>query len=224
MKRTIYLLTALLLISFSSCKKNAEVASAKFSIKQKTTTLKATQIGTFTFSKANFGIKEIQFEMEFEGPDENEFEYEYDGPFQFDVLTGTSTPVIDAIELTPGTYHEFKFDIDNVLSTGNSIEISGTYDDGTAYQFELTSAFEGEFEIENELGIDVKTGLTTNFALHLDLDSLFSGIDFSTAVVDTDNIIRINSVSNENLAFIIENNLNHIMDLSDEEDDKNDVD
>jgi len=225
MKRTIYLLAALLFISFSSCKKDAEVASAKFSMKQKTTTLKATQIGTFTFSKANFGISEIEFEMEFEnGPDDNEFEVEYEGPFQFDVLTGTSTPAINAIEITPGTYHELEFDIETVLSTGNSIEIFGTYDDGTSFQFEFTSTFEDEFEIENKLGIDVNIGLTTNFALHLDLALLFNGVDFSTAVVDNDNIIRINSGNNENLNSIIENNLDDIMDLYEEHDDDDDDD
>jgi len=222
MKTTIYLLAALLLITFSSCKKDADVATAKFSVKQKTTTLKSTQIGTFTFSKANIGISEIEFEMEFEsGTDDYELEVEYEGPFQFDVLTGTSTPAVIAIEITPGTYHELEFDIESVLSTGNSIEISGTYDDGNgnSYQFEFTSNFEDDYEIENVAGIDVSIGQTTNFVLQLDLPLLFVGVDFSSAVMGNDNIIRINSSSNQNLASIIENNLDNIMDVDDDNDD-----
>jgi len=46
----------------------------------------------------------------------------------------------------------------------------------------------------------------------LDLQSLFSGVDFATATVDADGIIRINDSSNPILQDIIENNFDDIMD------------
>lgn len=210
MKKTIYLLVAVLIFTISSCKKDDEKANAKFSVKQMTTSSKAVQSGTFTFSKANIGISEIDFEIE-TGDDDQDFEYE--GAFQFDILTGTSSPAIPTIEVAPGTYHELEFEIDDVLASGKSIEISGTYNDDNSYQFEFTSTLEEDYDIENINGITASFGQTVNFVLDLDLVALFNDVDFGSADMDNDNIIRINSSSNSDLASIIEDNLDDIMDF-----------
>ena len=208
MKKTIFLLATILIFTISSCKKDDANADAKFSVKQKATTLKSVQTGTFSFSKALVGVSEIDFETE-TGTEDQDFEYE--GLYQFNVLTGTSTPAISPVVITPGTYHELEVGIDNVLTSGKSIEISGTYTDGTSYQFEFTSTLEEDYDIENAVGINATVGQTTDFVLELDLVPLFNGVDFSKAVRDSDNIIRINSASNSNLASIIENNFDVIM-------------
>ena len=213
MKQTIFFVTTMLILLFSSCKKDDENAYAKFSVKQKVSTLKSTNSGTFTFSKALIGISEIDFEIE-TGSDDNDFEYE--GRYQFNILTGASSPAISSTKITPGTYHELEINIDNVLTSGKSIEISGTYDNGTTYQFEFTSTLNEDYDIENTTGINANAGETVNFILSLNLEALFNGVDFTTADVDNDNIIRINSSSNSNLASIIENNLDNIMDFDDD--------
>ena len=123
MKQTIFLLVTVLVFTISSCNKDDEKTNAKFSVMQKTISLKSVQSGTFTFSKAIIGISEIDFEIE-SGTEDQDFEHE--GAFQFNILTGTSSPSIPTIEIAPGTYHELEFDIDNVLTSGKSIEISGT--------------------------------------------------------------------------------------------------
>ncbi len=213
MKQTTFLVTTMLILLFSSCKKDDENTYAKFSVKQKVSTSKSTNSETFTFSKALIGISEIDFEIE-TGSDDNDFEYE--GAYQFNILTGASSPAISSAEITPGTYHELEINIDNVLTSGKSIEISGTYDNGTTYQFEFTSTLNEDYDIENTTGINANAGETVDFILSLNLEALFNGVDFTTADVDNDNIIRINSSSNSNLASIIENNLDNIMDFDDD--------
>ena len=210
MKQTIFLVATMLMFTISSCKKDDDNAYAKFSVKQKTSTSKSINGGTFTFSKALIGISEIDFEIE---TDSNDHDFEYEGAYQFNILTGTSSPEISSVKITPGTYHELEINIDNVLTSGKSIEISGTYDNGTTYQFEFSSTFNDDYDIENTTGINVNAGETVNFVLLLDLEALFNGVDFATADIDSDNIIRINSSSNSNLASIIENNLDNIMDF-----------
>ncbi|MEA3477400.1 MAG: hypothetical protein U9R60_04415, partial [Bacteroidota bacterium] len=127
-----------------------------------------------------------------------------------------SSPTIQTIEIAPGSYHELEFQIDDVLSSGNSIEISGTCDDGTLYQFEYTTTFDEDYDIQNTTGIEATIGETVRFVLELNLVSLFDGVDFSQADIDNDDIIRINSDSNSNLASIIENNLDDAMDFDDD--------
>lgn len=209
MKQTIFLVATLLIFIISSCTKDDENANAKFSVKQKVSTSKSTQSETFTFSKALVGISKIDFEMETDSEDQD---FEYEGTFQFNILTGASSPAISSVEITPGTYHELEINIENVLTSGKSIEIFGTYDNGTTYQFEFTSTLNEDYDIQNTTGITATIGETVNFVLYLDLESLFNGVDFTTADMDNDNIIKINSSSNSSLASIIENNFDNIMD------------
>jgi len=209
MKTTVLFSALLMILTLVSCNKD-DFAQAKFQVKQVTSATKSSQASTFTFSKALFGISEIDFEIETGTEDQ---EYEYDGPFQFNVLTETSSPTINTIEIAPGSYHELEFQIDEVLSSGNSIEISGTCDDGTQYQFEFTTTFDEDYDIQNTTGIEATIGQTVNFVLQINLTSLFDGVDFSEATMDNDDIIRINSDSNSNLASIIENNLDDALDF-----------
>ncbi len=164
------------------------------------------------------GVSKIVFEKKIEKNDvEIESEIEYKSNFEFNVLNGTSTPSLPPVDIEPGLYHELEFNMDTVLSTGNSIEINGTFNDGaTIYSFEFSSMMEKEFEIENKNGIDLSENNIANFILYLSLEELFAGIDFSSAQVDTDGIIRINSNSNSKISSKIEHNLENIMNFEEE--------
>lgn len=234
MKKNVLLLTSFLMMFFIGCNNEDPSSKSTFSMQQKTVLRKSSVsnkqatsnifVGTLTFSKVLVGVSKIKFEREFEmDDDENEDEMEYKGSFAFDVLNGTSTPAVLPIEMTPGLYHELEFDIDNVLTSGNSIEIFGTYNDGVSdYEFEFISTMEEEYEIENENGIDLNVNETTYFVLFLELEGLFDEIDFSNVVIDEDNVIRINSSSNAEIASQIENNFEHIMEFDDDEHDEDD--
>ena len=220
MKTTIKLLAILIMLTaMNSCKKTKnDEAKAKFSVKEKSTAskleAKTPLIGTFNFTKAIIGVSKVDFEIE-TGSDDQDFEYE--GAYSFDVLTGQSTPPMPTVEITPGTYHELEVEIDNVLPSGNSIEISGTYSIGNIdFPFEFTSTMDEDYDVDNPSGIQVNEGEVVTFLLELDLPSLFAGIDFSTASIDNDGVIRINATSNSNLQDIIENNFDDIMDFDED--------
>ena len=215
MKTTFKLLVVLALVStFSSCKKESDPdAKADFTMQEKSTAnhnAQAKAIGSFTITKALVGVKKVKFEMEHS---DNDQDYKYKGAYTFDVLTGTCTPAIHPVDVQPGTYKKIKVKIGNVMPSGNSIEIAGTYDiGGMSYQFEFTSTSDQEYEVENPNGISVQQGHTVTFILQLDLRSLFSGVNFATATVGTDGVIRINNTSNPVLQDIIETNFDDIMD------------
>lgn len=221
MKHSFYLLASALLISFTSCDKDNDTdgTRAAFSIRkasdgtmqQDAATVTNGTGGTFTFSKVMLGISEIDFEQEIGNEDQD---YELKGPFRYDVLTQKSEPAIDVITIAPGTYHELEFELDKVLPNGKSIEIAGTYTQGaTTYRFEFSSEMEEDFDIDNPEGIDAMVGKTAGFVLQLNLESLFSGIDFSRATTDNDSVIRINRSSNAQLATLIEGRIEEIMDF-----------
>lgn len=214
MKNLFLSLSFLFSLLIISCNRSSDESTrATFSIQQYTaaaktsssTTAKAAATGTFTFAKALVGISKIDFEMDKTKPDQ---EIKYTTPFQFNILTGVSTPPVNEVNIVPGVYHELEFKIDSILTSGNSIEIAGTYNDGTkTYQFEYTTNARNEYEIENSTGITVTNGQVTTFLLKIDLKALFNGVDFSTATVGTDNVIRINATSNLALANIIKHNI-----------------
>jgi len=192
---------------------NKDVAKVDFSIKQKVNTSKALT-GSFTYTKALIGVSEIDFEIE-KGDEDKD--YEYNGAFQFDILNETVTPSIDKVEVTPGVYHELEINIDNVLPGSKSIEISGTYTaNETAYKFEFSTSMEEDYDINNSTGLDAQGGKTANFILQINLDQLFNGVDFSSADMDNDNIIRINSASNSNLLETIENNFENVLEFDED--------
>ncbi len=233
MKKNVLLFASLFVLFFISCNDDDPATKSTFSIQQKQllkkssiTNKKATAIlpGTFVFSKVLMGVSKIEFEKKFEKNDvEMESEIEYKGNFEFNVLNGTSTPSLPPVDLEPGIYHELEFNVDTVLSTGNSIEINGTFDDGiTIYSFEFSSMMEEEFEIENKNGINLSENNIASFILYLSLEELFAGIDFISIQVDTDGIIRINSNSNSKISSKIEHNLENIMDFEEENEQHND--
>ena len=216
MKTSIKLLTVLLVLTaLSGCKKDPQTAEANFTITDQSTAARSfSRVPapvSFTFSKAVVGVKKVKFEREMNG---DEQDYKYKGNYSFDILTGTSTPPLPTVEIEPGVYHKLKVKFDNVLPTGNSLEINGTATvAGVDFQFEFTSKVDAEFKIENPDGVSVNPDDIVTFVLQIDLPSLFGGVDFSTATIDADGVIRINDNSNANIQDIIENNFEDVMDF-----------
>jgi hypothetical protein len=220
MKTTMKLLSILVvLIAFTSCKKESSDAKAKLEIVEKpasaTANKSANAIGTLTITKALVGVSKVDFETQAQNGDfQADQEYKYEGAFTFNLLTGESTPSIPAVTIDPGTYHELEVEIDDVMPSGNAIEVSGTYEvGGVTFQFEFTTKQDLTFEIENSQGVPVSQGDYVTFLLELDLRTLFSSIDFASATVGQNGIIRINANSNEALHSFINDRLDDMMDF-----------
>ncbi len=221
MKKVVLLsMMAVLFFTVASCDKNEDItdAKAKFTVKEKNASKPAATkakagIGTFTFTKAVIGISKVDFEIETGG---NDNEYEYEGNYSFDILTGASTPPLPYVEIEPGTYHELEVKVDRTLPGGSSIEIEGTYTiAGFSYNFKYTSTLDEDYEIENNVGIQVDPNSNVTFTLYIDLPGLFNGVDFAQAVIGANNIIEINGNTNSDLAEMIEDNFNNAMDFDD---------
>lgn len=187
------------------------VSCAKDSATQATLIVQEKNVATsnLLLTTANIGITEIDFEVEMGGQD---VDFDYEDNYAFNLLTGKSTPEIDMIEIEPGMYHELEFYIAPVLPSGNTIELVGTYGN---YQFEFVSKMEDDFEIGNVEGAEVVDGEETVLGLFLNLEMLFEGVNFPSAVVDSDGVIRINSESNEGLMDFIESNIENFMEFED---------
>lgn len=231
MKNVIFILS-LMLFSLTSCS-DEEIGSytkSGFSIQQRTTVNKPANdtkqtvnplIGNITFTKVLMGVQNIKLKTNNKTKDKNE-KFDFEGPYQFDVLTGTSTPTIKPIFMEPGIYHKISFELSNVLPSGNSFEIFGTFiNDQFSFDFEFTTSIEGVFDIINKKGLEQFEGDISQFILYLDLKGLFIGADISYIRFEN-NIVKINASSNPELTSLLENNLQKVMEFEREFD--NDID
>lgn len=176
---------------------------ANFAVKDKNSSNKAT--ASYSYTEAKISISDIDFDFEKEAGTDNEKELE--GNYTFNILTGEASNGNTTVEIAAGTYKELEYEMTAQLSGGNSMIVKGTATDGNgSYDFEYASSMEGEYEVESN-GETANEGDNVDFVLFIDLDAMFTGVDFANAVVDSDNVIRINENSNEALRLIIEGNL-----------------
>ncbi len=161
------------------------------------------QASTFVYSEAKVSLSDIDIDFEPESGQDQEMEFE--GNYTFDLLSSDGT---NEVELAAGTYTELEFDMSANLNGGSSMIVRGTAEsNGNSYDFEFATSMEGEFEIESEDGETAEEGSNVDFILLMDLDGMFAGVDFANAVIDSDNVIRINENSNEAIRALIEANI-----------------
>ena len=140
------------------------------------------------------------------------------GPFEIDLLTKKSTPELPITSIIPGMYTSLEAELYVPVNRRYSIYISGTYThDDNWWRFRYTSLQTGNFLVENQPGFEINVNTTNNIWVIIDVIALFRGVDFSKAMVDADNIIRINTTTNKILAEIINNNFNGVAIIDDEE-------
>jgi len=192
-------------------------------------------INTF---KLNIEEIELEFEdMDDDYDDDDEYgdydddgylnsddEMELQGPFELDLLNGTSNIV--TIDLPQGTYEAIEFEFDenenpNSDLFNKTVLIEGTID-GTPFEFWYDFDEELEIDYENSSqNISIDSGINT-IIISFDLDDLFNtntGIDLSDATDnDGDGLIEINPEDNDgnnDLAEDIKDAIGNIIDLLD---------
>lgn len=180
-----------------------------------------------TFTEVRLGVEELEFETDLEdseednsGEDDSE-KVEFEGPYTVDLINGTSNPSFGLTDVAGGVYDEIEIDVEPVMEDGNSIFIRFTYE-GKTYEFSTTEDL--EIEIEDLAGYTVDENTLTNMLVLINLDSLFAGIDLSTAVADEDGVIRINDTSNEDIADDILDQFEDSCDAGEDSDDDDDLD
>ena len=195
-----------------------------------------TDLNLTTF-KLNIEELELEFDDidddnddDYEGYDDDGYfnsddDVELQGPFELDLLNGTSNIV--TLDLPQGAYESLEFEFDenenpNSDLFNKTILIEGTID-GTPFEFWYDFEEELEIDYENSAqNISISNGINT-IIINFDLDNLFntsSGIDLSEATDnDGDGIIEINPNDNDgnnDLADDIKDKISDIIDLLDD--------
>ena len=228
---TAMLVLSLILISGCESGLNPDVSTVKMEVKATTvnSTLNSTarvKNSGLVFHEVLAGLTELEFETFEENESEDrdgendEEEIEFKGTFIADLINGTITPDLGVAELAPGLYEEIEMDFGPILDEHNSVFISFDLprDGSDPVRVEFSSKEEFEFELEDEVnGYQIDAGALNTFLVLLNLDALFNEIDFSTADVDSDGVIRINRDSNIDLAEQIEIKFNDSFETEDED-------
>ena len=111
---------------------------------------------------------------------------------------------------------------------GFSIYLHGYYNlnntEEQQVEFEYTYIQSEDFKIENPDGFEITADMINNVWVMFDLNALLVGVDLSVANVDEDGVIRLNKESNNDLADIIESNLEAASELGLDEDGNGEID
>ncbi|MEN8117045.1 MAG: hypothetical protein ABFS16_08710 [Bacteroidota bacterium] len=150
-----------------------------------------------------------------ENKQEEENEYYLEGPYVIDLLAATNEPEFPVVVTTPGIYTKFEAELYVPEDLGYSLYISGTCTmEGSGEQkFIYTYSQTEDFKAENPDGFEIADDMITQVMVMVNMEHLFEGVDFSQAIVDGDDIVRINKDSNNDLADIIEENLENASEI-----------
>ena len=245
--KTIYGILFVSALMLSSCNEDNTPGAARVEVEMKATSslskISASGRGMATgliFRQVVLGVTELEFETleeneaedvtdgqdgDDDGENDNE-EIEFDGPFEVDLIAGTSTPDFGVANIAPGIYEEMEMEIGPVLDNGNSVFIAFDIPREGQDTLKIQYAYTGEIEIEieHEGGFQIDGGALNPMLILLDLDSLMSGIDFSQAIADSDGIIRLNNTSNSSLADIIDSNFDSALEGGEDKDHDDEID
>lgn len=122
------------------------------------------------------------------------------GPYNINLLEGTSETGIEIIDVEPGLY--CSLDASMAKGTGDSIcfYMSGkTLMNNQEVDFECKYSGGANFKLDNQDGFEITQNKFNVIYVLTDLNLLFNSLDWSMADVDDDGVIRINNDLNSNL-------------------------
>lgn len=182
--------------------------------------------GLIAFNSANIALERIELKLlGDETLTDVEAETMFPGPYTVDLLADFSTQEIGSVVIPAGTYSKIEFELTDALTGGYSVVIEGTYTPsaGSPATFTYTSVNTEDFKIEDVAGFTIE-GDDVSIILSFDLDAWFTGVDFSTATAELDGSYLINKTSNNDLADIIEANIEAAGDVGIDDDGDGSID
>jgi len=199
LQKTVLLLSAtslmLLGTSCTSDEGNSEnlriKASSTNTFSQNKRASKSVDNAGFTISEFKLNITEIELEFDdeyYETTNDNfidsDDEIELRGPFELDLLTGTTN--ITSLELPEASYEEIEFEFDKNTDASSdmfnkTVVIKGTIN---TVPFIFWHDFEEEIEVdfENEVTDIVVSESLTDVTINFDLNAMLSQVDLSSAI------------------------------------------
>lgn len=157
-------------------------------------------------------------EVELENEDQNDTEVEIDieGLYQFDLITGQSTPSFPTSTVPAGTYQELEVQMGDDSSM-ISVYLEADYTDttGTIVPVVVTVTEEVSIEVEDEVnGIQVQPGQVSTLDLIMGINVILSGTNLTSATINNGQI-NINENENEALYEYIVERLNVEIEVED---------
>lgn len=215
MKTLAKILVITLFICLLSCESDySYVTMVNLEIKATNTSIdlnaskKSTTYENLEINSAIIGLERIELKLLEENENSDDNEYLFEGPYVIDLLTKTNEPRLPLSEISPGTYTKFEAELYVRENLGYSIFISGTLLNETDRQKIIyTYAQTEDFKAENANGFEITEGMINDILVLIDMNTIFTGVDFSQASISEDNIIWINKESNNDLADLIEANI-----------------
>lgn len=228
---------AFLMITMLSCSNDKVSSDGNVALRAKVTidntsakdALESKNQASVTISSFKINIREIEFEIDDDDNDNEDLysELELEGPFELNLLNGSTSISITKVTIPNNVYDEIEFDL--YKSTNNqsemfekSIQIKGEID-GTPFVFWHDMMDEFEVDYSNNTVDILVDGSVTNITIDFDLSIIFgatSTIDFSIATDNNnDGLIEISPNDNDgnrNLADFIKNLLKESADLQDD--------
>jgi hypothetical protein len=236
MKRILkFLVPIVLAIVYFSCESNNQGAFVKLTFKapgQPLSVKKSSILEDPVFDSAFLVIEKIELKkLEIEDDtteNEEKDEYNFQGPFLLDLLSGTSDPELSRTEIDPGMYSKAEAEFAYYEEYGFSVYLHGYFEQNNGedpqVEFEYTYTQSEDFKVENPDGFAITADMINNVLILIDLNTLLVGVNFNEAVVDEDDVIRLNKESNRDLADIIEGNLEAASELGLDEDANGEID
>ncbi|MCB1198966.1 MAG: hypothetical protein KDK51_11380 [Deltaproteobacteria bacterium] len=132
---------------------------------------------------------ETETEIE-DGVEQQSSEIKISGPFDFDLLTGQSTPSLADIMIPSGSYREIEFDFHGDCGYGEEISLvlegTATDVDSTPHPFAMYLEYDDDLEIESLTDINVLEDQANQIFATLDLNNWFAEIDWVQCIADGD--------------------------------------
>lgn len=194
LQKTFFLLSLCTLLILSISCSEDESNDDNLMIKAKSTSTfsqsRISSINAVTISEFKINIKEIELEFD---DDYNEIdsdgfidfndEIELEGPFELDLLSGTSN--IASLEIPEGNYEEIEFEFDKNTNESSemfnkTVKIQGTIDN---IPFIFWHDFEEEIEVdfENEVNDITISANLIEIVIIFDLDTILNQVDLASA-------------------------------------------
>jgi hypothetical protein len=211
----------LMLLMVTSCTKSKTDTVIGLSFKGITTSTVAAKgastVSPYTFTEALMGIKEIQIKRKEEQLHDtltprdtiNKSRFNFKGKYLVDLLTGTTTPDFGLAGFVPGTYNKLESETARLVNGTNSISVKGSFTDAASkvYNFNFSTKSEFEFEFESDSGFVLTEGGVLQMLININLPKLFTNVDFSTALVDSNGTVVITENTNAELYKRIKRNI-----------------
>lgn len=170
-------------------------------------------------------------ETELEKEAERDESLKWKGPYVYNAISGTVDQAIPSVQILDGNYKRIEFKLkpnrtvdgaDPLLN--NAVYLAGTVTLGTkAVPFSVAYDVEETFQLKGKNGVSADPGVGNSMLIAFDVKGWFTGVDLSTAVLDSLGAIVIDKSNNPKLLKAIKMNMKRLAKFGEDSDGDGDL-